>query len=164
MQDEEINRWSEASVLIWPVQPGLWLTFRWWIIGFQIVFILHAITAWDRRSILYLAHDDVPMATDGDNISIHSTEEMWSTSLSTSERLVTLMYTMWTCSRGLEWTKIFPSSSELLVGENSMEGIRQLERRMDDFATVQTEMQASIVSQTSMMHDLFDHFGIYPNA
>jgi hypothetical protein len=27
-------------------------------------------------SIRYLAHDDVPMATDGDDISIHSTEEM----------------------------------------------------------------------------------------
>jgi hypothetical protein len=27
-------------------------------------------------SIRYLAHDDVPMATDGDGISIYSTEEM----------------------------------------------------------------------------------------
>jgi hypothetical protein len=27
-------------------------------------------------SIRYLAHDEVPMATDGDNISIRSTEEM----------------------------------------------------------------------------------------
>jgi hypothetical protein len=27
-------------------------------------------------SIRYLAHDDVPMATDGDDISIHSTEEI----------------------------------------------------------------------------------------
>jgi hypothetical protein len=35
---------------------------------------------------------------------------------------------------------------------------------MDDFATVQTEMQASIDSQTSMMHDLFGHFGINPDA
>jgi hypothetical protein len=26
--------------------------------------------------ICYLVHDDVPMATDGDDISIHSTEEM----------------------------------------------------------------------------------------
>jgi hypothetical protein len=31
---------------------------------------------------------------------------------------------------------------------------------MDDFARVQMEMQASIDSQTSMVHDLFDHFGI----
>jgi hypothetical protein len=27
-------------------------------------------------AIRYLAHDDVPMAMDGDNISIYSTEEM----------------------------------------------------------------------------------------
>jgi hypothetical protein len=25
VQDEEIDRWSEASILIWPVQPRLWL-------------------------------------------------------------------------------------------------------------------------------------------
>jgi hypothetical protein len=31
---------------------------------------------------------------------------------------------------------------------------------MDDFAHVQMEMQASIESQTSMMHDLFGHFRI----
>jgi hypothetical protein len=31
---------------------------------------------------------------------------------------------------------------------------------MDDFAHVQMEMQASINSQTSMMHDFFGHFGI----
>jgi hypothetical protein len=54
--------------------------------------------------------------------------------------------------------KSFPSSSGLLVGENSMEGIGRLERLMVDFATVQTEMQASIDSQTSMMHELFGHF------
>jgi hypothetical protein len=42
--------------------------------------------------------------------------------------------------------KSFPSSSVLLVGENSTEGIGRLERWMDDFATVQTEMQASIDS------------------
>jgi hypothetical protein len=34
---------------------------------------------------------------------------------------------------------------------------------MDDFTTVQIEMQASIDSQTSMMHDLFDHFWINPD-
>jgi hypothetical protein len=45
-----------------------------------------------------------------------------------------------------------------------MEGIEQLERRMDDFAHMQTEMQASIDSQTSMMHDLFGHFRINPDA
>jgi hypothetical protein len=35
---------------------------------------------------------------------------------------------------------------------------------MDDFAHVQMEMQASIDSHTSMMHDLFDHFGFNPDA
>jgi hypothetical protein len=49
--------------------------------------------------------------------------------------------------------KSFPSSSGLLVGENSREGIGRLERWMDDFATVQMEMQASIDSQTSMYSD-----------
>jgi hypothetical protein len=54
--------------------------------------------------------------------------------------------------------KSFPSSFGLLVGENSTEGIAQLERWMDNFATVQTEMQASLDSQTGMTHDLFGHF------
>jgi hypothetical protein len=60
--------------------------------------------------------------------------------------------------------KSFPKSSGLLVGENSMEGIGRLERRMDDFATMQMEMQAFIDSQTSMIHDLFGHFRINPDA
>jgi hypothetical protein len=34
---------------------------------------------------------------------------------------------------------------------------------MDGFAHVQMEMQASIDSQTSMMHDLFGHFGMSPH-
>jgi hypothetical protein len=45
-----------------------------------------------------------------------------------------------------------------------MEGIRRLEHQMDDFAHAQTEMQPSIDSQTSMMHDIFGHFGINPDA
>jgi hypothetical protein len=60
--------------------------------------------------------------------------------------------------------KSFPSSSELLVGENSTEGIGRLEQQMDDFATVQTKIQASIDSHTSMMHELFGHFEINPDA
>jgi hypothetical protein len=48
--------------------------------------------------------------------------------------------------------------------ERVMEGIGQLEQWMDDFAHMQIEMQASIDSQTSMMHDLFCHFGINPDA
>jgi hypothetical protein len=35
---------------------------------------------------------------------------------------------------------------------------------MYDFAHVQMEIQASIDSQTIMMHDLFGHFGINPDA
>jgi hypothetical protein len=45
-----------------------------------------------------------------------------------------------------------------------VEGIGQLKHQMDDFAHMQMEMQASIDSQTSMMHDLFDHFRINPDA
>jgi hypothetical protein len=48
--------------------------------------------------------------------------------------------------------------------ERVVEGIERLERLMDDFAHMQTKMQASIESQTSMMHDLFGHFGINPDA
>jgi hypothetical protein len=44
--------------------------------------------------------------------------------------------------------------------ECAVEGIRQLEHRMDDFAQVLTEMQAPIDSLTSIMHDLFGHFRI----
>jgi hypothetical protein len=35
---------------------------------------------------------------------------------------------------------------------------------MDEFTHVQTEMQATIDSQTSMMHDLFGHFRINPDT
>jgi hypothetical protein len=35
---------------------------------------------------------------------------------------------------------------------------------MDGFAHMQMETQASIESQISMMHDLFGHFGINPDA
>jgi hypothetical protein len=45
-----------------------------------------------------------------------------------------------------------------------VEGIGRLERRMDGFAHMQTEIQASIDSQTSMMHDLFGHFRINPDS
>jgi hypothetical protein len=48
--------------------------------------------------------------------------------------------------------------------KHAVEEIRWLKRWMDDFAHVQMEMQASIDSQTSMMHDLFGHFGINPDA
>jgi hypothetical protein len=48
--------------------------------------------------------------------------------------------------------------------ERVVEGIGWLERRMNDFAHVQMEMQASIDWQTSMLHDLFGHFDINPDA
>jgi hypothetical protein len=48
--------------------------------------------------------------------------------------------------------------------EHTVEGIGQLEHQMDDFAHVETEMQASIDSQTITMHDPFGHFGINPDA
>jgi hypothetical protein len=41
-----------------------------------------------------------------------------------------------------------------------MEWIERLEQWMDDFAHKQMEMQTSIDSQTSMIHDLFGHLGI----
>jgi hypothetical protein len=64
VQDEEVVEWSEVSTLIWLVQPRLWFTLRWqWSHG-------------TTGSSPYLAHDDVPAAPDGDNISIHTTEEM----------------------------------------------------------------------------------------
>jgi hypothetical protein len=48
--------------------------------------------------------------------------------------------------------------------ERAVEGIGQLKYWMDDFAHVQTEMQASIDSRTNMMHNLFDHFEFNPDA
>jgi hypothetical protein len=35
---------------------------------------------------------------------------------------------------------------------------------MDDILIGQMKLQASLDSQTSMMHDLFGHFGINPDA
>jgi hypothetical protein len=48
--------------------------------------------------------------------------------------------------------------------ERAVEGIGRLEQQMNDFPTVQMEMQASIDSQTSMMYDLFGHFRINHGA
>jgi hypothetical protein len=48
--------------------------------------------------------------------------------------------------------------------ERATEGIGRLEHQMDDFAHMQTWMQASIDSQTSMIHNLFGHFGINPDG
>jgi hypothetical protein len=48
--------------------------------------------------------------------------------------------------------------------ESTVEGIEWLEHQMDEFAHVLMQMQASIDSRTSIMHDVFDHFGINPDA
>jgi hypothetical protein len=48
--------------------------------------------------------------------------------------------------------------------ERVVEGIGRLKHRMDDFAHVQMDMQASIDSQTNMMQGLFGHFEINPDA
>jgi hypothetical protein len=62
-----------------------------------------------RGSIRYLAHDDVPMATDGDAISIRSTENM--------EKYESL------CQREFCHTCVYDVNLLKRVGENSMEGI-----------------------------------------
>jgi hypothetical protein len=48
--------------------------------------------------------------------------------------------------------------------ERAVEGVGRLEHQMDDFPHVQSKMEATINTQTSMMHDLFDQFGINPDA
>jgi hypothetical protein len=102
-------------------------------------------------SIRYLAHDDIPMATDGDDISIRSTEEM--------EKFGhTHVYDVNLLER-LGMDEELPLILPTIGWGNSTDGIGRLERWMDDFVTVQMEMQASIDSQSSMMHDLFSHFG-----
>jgi hypothetical protein len=61
----------------------------------------------------------------------------------------------------------------LLWSGTSVMGLTRLSTRWkgSDYLSIrwmtlhtQTEMQASIDSKTSMMHDLFDHFGINPDA
>jgi hypothetical protein len=48
--------------------------------------------------------------------------------------------------------------------EHTVEEIRWIKSRMDEFECVQTEMHASIDSHTGMLHSLFDHFSIDPDA
>jgi hypothetical protein len=45
-----------------------------------------------------------------------------------------------------------------------VEGIGRIESRMDEFECVQTEIHTSIDSQTGILHSLFHHFGIDPDA
>jgi hypothetical protein len=68
----------------------------------------------------YLAHDDVPEATDGDDISIRTTEEMEKyESLQHREFAHTCVYNVKLLERvGLD--EDFPLSFRPSVGENSM--------------------------------------------
>jgi hypothetical protein len=151
-------------------------------------------------SIRYPSHDDVPMATDGDDISIHTTANMEKyESLRHREFAHICVYDVDSLERvGLDeelptilWTYLshyYPKPSlrdrtstsarypnwyaplKWYVSywadqaKHAVEGIGRLEERMDDFATVQIEMQAYIDSQTSIIYDLFGHFGINPDA
>jgi hypothetical protein len=67
----------------------------------------------------YLTHDDVPEATDGDDISIRTIEEMEKyKSLHRQEFAHTRVYDV--NLRGLVWMRSFPPSSGSSVGEDSM--------------------------------------------
>jgi hypothetical protein len=46
----------------------------------------------------------------------------------------------------------------------AVEGIGRVKCMWDEFEHVQTEMHASIDSQTNMVHSILDHFGIDPDA
>jgi hypothetical protein len=71
-----------------------------------------------------------------------------------------------TFARYLDWYTPFEQYVSYGVdqAERMVEGIGRLERWINDFTHLQTEMQASIDSQISMMHDLFSHFRINPVA
>jgi hypothetical protein len=98
------------------------------------------------------------MATDGDDISIRSTEEMEKyESLHRWEFGSTHVYDVNLLER-VRMDEELPLILRTIGWGNSTDGIRRLKWWMDDFATVQMEMQASINSQTSMMHDLFGQF------
>jgi hypothetical protein len=44
--------------------------------------------------------------------------------------------------------------------ECAVEGIREIESRIDEFGRMQMEIYVPIDSQTGMLHNLFDQFGI----
>jgi hypothetical protein len=48
--------------------------------------------------------------------------------------------------------------------QHAVEGIGWVEHKLDEFKHMQMKMHTSIDSQTSMLHIIFDHFGIDPNA
>jgi hypothetical protein len=86
------------------------------------------------------------MATDGDDISICSPEEMEKyESLRHREFGHTRVYDVTLLERDGMYEE-FPLIRWTIGWENSMDGIGRLEQWMDDFATMQIEMQASIDS------------------
>jgi hypothetical protein len=130
----------------------------------------------------YLAHNDVPETTDGDDISIRTTKEMekyeslhhWEFAhtrvydvdllerIGLDEELPTILRTYPShgypepslqvetsaSARYPDWYTPLERhvSYEADQAEHAVEGIRRLEQWMDDFATVQMKMQASINS------------------
>jgi hypothetical protein len=77
VQDEKVVEWNEVSALVWPVHPGS---------GSRSGDNRSQDSPWSSSfvpsphgtmgSSRYLAHDDILEATDGDDISIRTTEEM----------------------------------------------------------------------------------------
>jgi hypothetical protein len=77
VQHEEVIEWSEVSALVWPVQLRIWFMLQWQrITRLTVVFVPSAIATWDHGLSHYLTHDDILAAMDGDDISIHTIEEM----------------------------------------------------------------------------------------
>jgi hypothetical protein len=76
MQDEEVVEWSEASALVWPSSRGSGS--RSGDNGSQDSSRSSSFVPSPHETVgssHYLAQGDVPMATDGDDISICSIEE-----------------------------------------------------------------------------------------
>ncbi|PUZ75447.1 hypothetical protein GQ55_1G170200 [Panicum hallii var. hallii] len=125
----------------------------------------------------YSAQGDVPMATDGDDISICSTTEMEKyESLRHREFAHTHVYDVSLLERvGLDeelptilwiigWRKLYdePRQGSRLLTLEFLMTFETYEQHRKPF--VKFRLFASIDSQTSMMHDLFGHFGINPDA
>jgi hypothetical protein len=66
-----------------------------------------------------------------------------------------------TVIQSIGWGKLYDEPcSTIRSCTGGWEGIRRIESRMDEFKRMQTEIHVPINSQTSMLHHLFDHFGI----
>jgi hypothetical protein len=96
----------------------------------------------------------------------HPQEPQWDTLRQHSYPELSLRAETSTSVRYLDWYSPLERYTSYGVdqAERVVEEIGRLERWMNDFTHVQTEMQASIDSQTSMMHDLFGHFRLNHDA